>query len=141
MRDFDQERQELHEQREREVGERQFKFGGETFSYVANVPYDVLRRVSSDEPLAGEDFINAIETLVLDMIEDDDGAHKRFLKLATRKKDPITFDDLQMLYRGLVELAFGRPTEASSSSGAGRETTGDTSTENSSTEQAVASAA
>lgn len=141
MKDFDAERAELHKQREKEVGERQFKFGGETFSYIANVPYDVLRRVSSDEPLAGENFINAIEGIVVDMIEDTNGAHEKFRAMASRKKDPITFDDLQMLYRGLVELTFGRPTEASSPSGDGRETTGDPLTEISSTEPAVASAA
>jgi hypothetical protein len=141
MRDFDLERQERHAERERLLGDRQFKVGGETFTYKANVSYDVLRALTSDDDLSGSAYINAIEMCCLEMIEDEGDSHERFLALSKRKDDPITLEDLQTVFQGIVEEAFKRPTEASSPSGAGRETTGEQSTENSSTEQAVASAA
>jgi len=134
MRNFDEDRLERHAEREKLLGDREFQIGGETFVYVANVSYDVLRNLTSDVPLSGETYINAIETNVLALIEDDGDAHKRFLALCKRKKDPITFEDLQTLCTALVEEAFKRPTEASLPSGAGRKTTGTSSTESSSTE-------
>jgi len=141
MRDFDKERTERHGERERALGDRDITFGGEVFRYESNVSYDVLRRLTSDVPLQGEAYITAIENSVLDLIEDEGDAHKRFLKLCKRKKDPVTFDDLQTLCTALVELAFSRPTEASLPSGDGRETTGTTSTEPTFSEPAVASVA
>lgn len=141
MQDFDVERQERHQERDRLLGDRTFRFGGEEFVYASNVSYDVLRRLTSDVPLQGEAYISAIEGSVLDLIEDESDAHKRFLKMCKRKKDPITFEDLQTLCTALVELAFSRPTEASLPSGDGREPTGVVSTESKSTEPAVASAA
>ena len=106
MRDFDQEREARHAEREKALGDRSFVFGGETFRYEANVPYDVLRNLTSEVPLAGQAYIDAIETNVLSLIEDEGDAHKRFLKLVKRRKDPITFDDLQTLCAGLVEEAY-----------------------------------
>ncbi len=141
MRNFDSEREQRHAEREKALGDRSFTFGSEVFAYSSNVSYDVLRRLTSDVPLQGEAYITAIENSVLDLIEDEGDAHKRFLKLCKRKKDPVTFDDLQTLCTALVELAFSRPTEASLPSGDGREITGTTSTEPTSSEPAVASAA
>lgn len=141
MRDFDVERLERHAERERILGDREFKVGGETFVFKANVSYDVLRSLTSDEGLSGSAYIDAIEACCLNMIEDDGDAHQRFLALSKRKHDPITLEDLQSVFQGIVEEAFRRPTQASLPSGAGRETTGPTSTETLSTEPAVASAA
>ncbi len=141
MRDFDKERVERHEERERLLGDRAFVFGGETFVFSAHISYDTLRRLTSDVPLAGEAYINAIEENVLALIEDDGDAHERFLALCKRTTDPITFDDLQTLCTGLVEEAFKRPTEASLPSQGGDATTGTSSTETPSTEPAEAAAA
>jgi hypothetical protein len=138
MVDYDKEREARHAERVKALGDRSFVFGGETFQYEANVPYDVLRNLTSDVPLAGQAYIDAIETNVLSLIEDEGDAHKRFLKLCKRRKDPITFDDLQTLCTGLVEEAFKRPLEVSLPSTDGQETTGTGSTGSSSTEPAEA---
>ena len=138
MKNYDQERAERHAERVKALGDRSFTFGGELFTYEANVSYDVLRNLTSEVPLAGQAYIDAIETNVLSLIEDDGDAHKRFLKLVKRRKDPITFDDLQNLCTGLVEQAFSRPLEASLPSTDGPETTGTDLTESSSTEPAEA---
>lgn len=135
MRDFDAERHERHAEREKLLGDRQFQFGGETFAFAANVSYDVLRKLTSEVPLQGEAYINAIEDSVLDLIEDEGDSRERFLALCKRTADPITFEDLQKLSSALVEEAFKRPTEASLPSGDGREITGTDSTESSSSEQ------
>ena len=134
MKDYDIERAERHAEREKALGDRSFVFGGETFTYAANVSYDVLRNLTSEVPLAGQAYIDAIETNVVALIEDDGDAHKRFLKLCKRRKDPITFDDLQNLCTGLVEEAFKRPLEVSLPSTDGQQTTGTVLTESSSTE-------
>ena len=134
MKDFDLERAERHAEREKALGDRSFVFGGETFTYAANVSYDVLRNLTSEVPLAGQAYIDAIETNVVALIEDEGDAHKRFLKLCKRRKDPITFDDLQNLCTGLVEEAFKRPLEVSLPSTDGQQTTGTVLTESSSTE-------
>jgi hypothetical protein len=134
MKDFDKERAERHAEREKALGDRSFVFGGETFTYAANVSYDVLRNLTSEVPLAGQAYIDAIEQNVVALIEDEGDAHKRFLKLCKRRKDPITFDDLQNLCTGLVEEAFKRPLEVSLPSTDGQQTTGIVLTESSSTE-------
>lgn len=141
MRNFDEDREQRHKERERLLGDRQIKIGGETFIYEANVSYDVLRRLSSEVPLQGEAYISAIENSVLDLIIDENGSHKRFLALCKRKKDPITFDDLQHLCTGLVEMAFSRPTEASLPSSGTDAVNGTSSTDSASIEQVEASAA
>jgi hypothetical protein len=138
VRDFDAERQERHAERERLLGDRQIKIGGEVFTYEANVSYDVLRRLTSDVPLQGEAYITAIEQSVLDLIVDEDGSHKKFLQMCKRKKDPITFDDLQLLCTSLVEMAFSRPTEASLPSTGSDAESGTSSTDSKSTAQAEA---
>ena len=61
MRDYDQERQQRHEEREKAMGDRTFRIGGEIFTSVANVSVDALRRISSTDVLTGESYIDAIE--------------------------------------------------------------------------------
>ena len=46
MRDYDLERAERHQERERLLGDRTFKLGGETFVFKANPSYDVLRQMT-----------------------------------------------------------------------------------------------
>lgn len=137
MRDYDEDRRKRHEEREKLLGDRSFKLGGETFTFKANVSSDVLRRMTGEsEFLTGASYISAIEESCLDFIEDSGDAHDRFRDLVKRQEDPITMDDLQAVFTGLVEDAFQRPTQAPSLSGDGRETTGPSSTETLSTEQA-----
>jgi len=138
MKDYDQDREARHAEREQQLGDRSFVFGGEQFQFEANVSYDVLRNLTSEVPLAGQAYIDAIEQNVLSLIEDTGDSHKRFLKLCKRRKDPITFDDLQTLCTGLVEEAFKRPLEVSLPSTDGPETTGTGLTGSSSTEPAEA---
>lgn len=141
MRDYDKERLERHAEREKLLGDREFKVGGEVFIFKANVAVDVLRRLTSDTPLTGAAYIDAIEASCLEMIEDEGDAHDRFHEILTRADDPVTMEDLQIVFTGLVEDAFRRPTEASSPSTDGDAPTGTGSTETSSTEPAEASAA
>jgi hypothetical protein len=138
VKDYDAERQQRHKEREQALGDRQFKLGGEIFTYRANVSYDVLRRLTSDAPLTGSAYIDAIELSCLEMIEDDDDAHKRFIALSSRDKDPVTLEDLQAVFSGLVEDAFKRPTQASLPSGVTDAATGTSSTETPSTAPAEA---
>jgi hypothetical protein len=141
MKDFDVDREQRHREREQALGDRSFKLGGETFTYKANVAVDVLRNLTSDAPLTGAAYIDAIHSSCLEMIEDDGDSHARFSALLERRDDPVTMEDLQAVFTGLVEEAFKRPTQASSLSGDGDATNGTGSTATSSTEPAVASAA
>lgn len=141
MKDFDAERLERHKRREAEMGDRSFQLGGETFTYKANVSVDVLEKFTSDEILLGGDYIRMIKASCLEMIEDIDDAHERFLSLLSRSEDPITLIDLQDVFQGLVQEAFRRPTSASSPSGGLDADAGTTSTETSSTAPAEAAAA
>jgi len=141
MIDYDKDRLERHAERVKLLGDRQFILGGENFTYKANVSYDVLRALTSDDDLSGAAYIDAIETSCLALIENDEDAHDRFLALSERKDDPVTLEDLQTVFAGLVEEAFKRPTQAPSPSGDGRKATGENSKENSSSEPAVASVA
>lgn len=141
MIDYDKERLERHAERVKLLGDRQFTLGGEKFVYKANVSYDVLRALTSEDDLSGAAYIDAIETSCLALIEDSKDAHKRFLALSQRKEDPVTLEDLQAVFSGLVEEAFKRPTQAPLPSGDGRETTGANSKESLSSEPAVASVA
>lgn len=139
MRDFDQERQERHQEREKLLGDRSFKLGGEVFTYRANVAVDVLRSLTSDTPLTGAAYIDAIQHSCLEMIEEE--GHDRFREVLKRRDDPVTMEDLQVVFTGLVEEAFKRPLDPSSPSTAGDTGSGTGSKETSSTEPAVASAA
>lgn len=143
MRDFDQERQERHEEREKTLGDRQFKLGGEIFTYRAHVPVDVLRTLTSERELSGGPYIDAIVASCLDLVEPEGDAHKRFKKVLERKNDPnpITMVDLQLTFNGLIQESFRSPTPESSPSTDGDSQTGTGSTETSSTEPAEASAA
>lgn len=141
MRDYDQERLERHKERERLLGDRQFKLGGETFTYKANPSYDTLRRMTEPTALSGAEYISAVEAACLELIEDTGDAHKRFLSLANRAEDPVTMEDLEKVFTGLVQDAFRRPTEASSDSSSGDAISEVSSTEKPSSEQVVVSAA
>lgn len=144
MKDFDTERHERHAERAALLGDRAFKFGGETFTFYAAVPYEVLRAIAAlgDETVdsSGAAVIDGIEATVLALIEDIDGAHDRFREVCRRQTDPVTFFDLNALCTWLIEQQVGRPTAAPSPSTDGRESTSTESTEISSSPPAAVSA-
>lgn len=139
MKDFDQERRERNAEREREMGERAFQLGGETFTYRGVVSYTVLERVAGTSDLDGADLIQSLEQAVVDMLED--GQEERFLKVVRSTSDPLTFADLNQLCTWLTEAQVRRPTLVPSPSTPGAGSTSTSSKADLSTEQVAASAA
>ena len=139
MRNFDQEIADRHAERERTITDRDFQLGGQTFSHIVNVSVYALAELEEQQKAEQWDYVTfyerAIESLVVE------GDQKRLRSMFAAKKLVISVADLEALYRNLLEMAYGRPTEASSPSTDGDAQTGTSSTETSSTEPAVASAA
>jgi hypothetical protein len=130
MKDLDVDRLARHKEREAAMGDRQFKFGGEVFTYRANVRYDVLRDVAAmTADTDGSEVIDTLERTVLDLLESDKKGHERFLKACHQADDPITFQDLNNLATWLIQEQVQSPTLASLPSGAGDATTSTDSTE------------
>ena len=137
---FDGQQRERQEQRLRDLGDRTFTLRGETFAFVANARFDVLRRVSElGRDTDGSEIISVLEEAVLELIEEKDGAHERFRHVCAQTEFPVTFTDLNEIATWLIEKQTGRPTQAPSPSTDGREATGTGSTDTSSSTQAVAS--
>jgi len=140
MKDLDVDRLARHKERETMMGDRQFKFGGEVFTYRANVQYDVLRDVAAmTADTDGSEVIDTLEKTVLSLLEAP--SHKPFLKVCRRSEDPITFQDLNDLATWLIQEQVGSPIPASSLSSVGDATTTTDSTENSSSLEDAAAAA
>ncbi len=135
MHDLDVERAKRHAEREKEFGDKPFKFGGETFHVRANVGYIGIKRVASlsDETTGGETF-EVIESSVISMIDPRDEAHERFNKVIYSNDDPITFDDLVDLQNWLIGEQTNRPPTPEPSSASTPPSTGKSSTEASSIE-------
>jgi len=140
MHDFDKDRAKRHEDREKEFGEKPFKFGGEMFYVRANVGYLGIKRVAalSEDSSGGETF-DAIEASVFSMIDPRDDALERFKKVTAGNEDPVTFDDLVELQNWLIGEQTGRPPTQEEPSAPTQPTTGETSTEDSSIELGEAS--
>jgi hypothetical protein len=137
---FDQQQRERQDQRARELGDRTFTLRGETFTFIANARFDVLRKVSElGQDTDGAQIITVLEEAVLDMIEDTDGGHARFRDVCQQTDFPVTFTDLNEIATWLIEKQVNRPTRAPSSSTDGREATGTNSTGTSSSTPAGAS--
>ena len=140
MKDLDVDRLARHKEREAAMGDRQFKFGGEVFTFRANVQYDVLRDVAAmTADTDGSEVIDTLEKTVLSLLEAT--SHKPFLKVCHRVEDPITFQDLNDLATWLIQEQVAAPTLASSLSTVGDATTTTESTENSSSLPDAAAAA
>jgi len=140
MKDLDVDRLARHKEREAMMGDRQFKFGGEVFTYRANVQYDVLRDVAAmTADTDGSEVIDTLEKTVLSLLEAP--SHKSFLKVCRRSEDPITFQDLNDLATWLIQEQVGSPIPASSLSSVGDATTTTDSTEKSSSPEDAAAAA
>lgn len=138
-RDFDSERRARHAVREEELGDRTIIVGGEEFTYRAFASYTVLGEISGEREDTADNMIADLEQSLLKMLEP--GQEERFLAAIRSQDDPWTFADLIDLVQGVTELLAGRPTQASSPSDGGDAQTSTSSTEDSSSEPAVASAA
>lgn len=139
MKDFDKERRASHAAREKEMADRSFKLGGETFTYRPFVSYTVLQSIAASGEQEGVDLIQSLESAVVALLED--GQEDRFLAVARSQKDPLTFADLNDLCTWLTEAQVGRPMQAPSPSTDGDAKTSTSSTEDSSSKLAEASAA
>lgn len=145
MHDFNAGRDQRHQERTKEFGDKPFTFGrinGEpaVFYVRANVGYLGIKRVAalSDASSGGETF-EAIEQSVFSMIDPRDGAVERFRAVVTNNDDPVTFEDLIELQNWLLqEQTALPPTEPGPSSLSSTET-GTQSTEPSSSGQGEAS--
>lgn len=140
MKDLDAERLERHKQREEALGDRGFKWGGETFVFRANPPKEALKSLSGDEH--GNVAIDALETTVLRLLEDTDDGHARFLKVCgdAAAAVPVTAADLNDLLFWLIQETTGSPTVAPSPYTGGGATTSTVSTGTSSSKRAAVSA-
>ena len=136
MRDFDLERRERYEV------DRTFRIGGETFVRKPAVrPEVMLAYEDMSMEATAADSLEVVDQTILSFIEDTDGAHDRYRALRERDEDPVSIRDLNGLVVWLIAESTKRPTSALSLSEPGREPTGTTSKETSSTEPAEASAA
>lgn len=141
MKNFDDDREERHKQREAELGDRSFVLGGETFQFRAIVEYETLRSILTATELSGGAYISRVEENVFQMLDGGEEAADRLHQILQRKDDPVTFDDLNALCTWMVEEHFRRPTQPSSLSEDGRTPTSTNSTEGPSSPLAEASAA
>lgn len=130
MYDFDADRAKRHAEREKEFGDRPFKFGGEVFYVRPNVGYLAIKRVASlSEASTGQETFAAIEDSVLSMIEPRDNAVERFLSVTRNNEDPITFDDLVELQNWLIGAQTSLPPTQEQPSVSTPNATGENSTE------------
>lgn len=108
--DFDAERAKRHAEREKEFGDKPFKFGGQEFHVRANVGYLGIKRVAAlTETSSGGETFDAIELSVLSMIDPRDEAMERFKAVIENNDDPVTFDDLVDLQNWLIGEQTSRP--------------------------------
>ena len=116
MRDFDVKR------RERVEKDRSFTIGGELFVMKASVRPEVLAVWDHLSDDAGpEPIMEAINEIVLGMIENHDGSHERWGALRSREEDALNLEDLQDLVGWLIEEQTGQtPTQPASPSTSGR---------------------
>ncbi len=139
MRDFDSEISERHEEIERKITDRDFKLGGEVFTHRVNISIYELGDLDEEREREGWNYIKVYERSIEQLLIDAD--KPRFRAMIEKKNLSVSVDDLQTLYGDLLQMAYGRPTEASSLSTGGGANNGASSTATSSTEPAVASAA
>lgn len=156
MHDFDKARIERAERDKQTAKEREFRIGGEKFTWRPGVRPEalsdlalikagkrdkegnLLRDADGEIVDAGtpmNESIAIIDGIIVDMIESSDDAHTRWRELRSRQDDPITLDDMQAVVQWLVEQQTGRtPTPPRSRSGSGRGGTGTRSTVGSSSQ-------
>lgn len=135
MKDFDQERAERRNSASQR--ERSFKFGGEIFAYRGDIAFEAFSEFIEDST-TGPTI--RLTRLILEAIEDVDGAHDRWKALISRRDDPITMGDVNVLTEWLISEVAGHPTVPPSDSPGSPETPGETSTDDSSSQREPVSA-
>jgi hypothetical protein len=120
VKDFDSERLATDD-----AAKRQFRLGGETFVRVRGVrPEALLSYEELEEGTPAKEALPIIDNLIMEMIENHDGSHDRWVALRERRDDPVTIEDMQELVKWLLEEVTGRtPTQPSSPSTPGRRRT------------------
>lgn len=135
--DFDKKRHERHQQRETELGDRSFTFGGHTMRYRANAPYTVTKAVAAiTENTDGTEVFATLENAVLSLL--DKHSRDLFQQACANEDDPVTFEDLVELSNWLIERQVQRPPTPPASSPDLFATNGTASTATSSIEPAAA---
>lgn len=136
MKDFDAARElRQHGRAERFAGrDRTFLLGGETFTYRIFVPFSVIASIASAGG-SGWSVMAAIDAGIPELIETGDG-YEDALERWERAKKTVEWLDVQAAVFWIVEELSERPTEAPRPSGNGRESTGTSSTDDSSSPRA-----
>lgn len=125
MKNFDESRA----ARRRPEDARSFVIGGQTFVLKQGVRPEALAvfdAISNDSSIP--ETMGAWDSLFLELVEDREDAHTRYMKLRQDTIDPLTIDDLQELVMWMMEQVTGRPTGSPSGSTAEPEGTGTLST-------------
>lgn len=136
MHDFDPARAERYHE------DRQFKLGGEIFTYRPGVkPEKMAAYEDLDLTATAEETLRVVDDLIVSWLDtnDDPTAVERWRAIREREDDPITGKDISDLAVWLYAQTTRRPTQQPSPSGDGSETTGTTSTDGSSPEPVAAS--
>lgn len=133
MKDFDATRSRTRE-------DRTFRLAGETFVARAKVrpekliAFDELADLGDDAPIS--ETMRLIDEVLTALIDPADDALVRYQKIR-ESEDPemaVGVDDLRDVLDWLMEVITGRPTGSPSDSTSGRESTGTSSTEDSSSQ-------
>jgi hypothetical protein len=138
MHDFDIDREARYQE------DRKFKLGGEIFTHRPGIRPELMADWEGiSATTSAQEAIEITDRLVIAWIDptDDPTAVERYKTLRQREEDPISGGDLSTLIFWLYRQSTRRPTEQSTSSDNGHETTGTTSTATSSSEPEPASAA
>lgn len=117
MKDFDKDRLAKRASEE----SRTFQLGGEVFVAKRSVHPSVLTAydaINADTKISTT--LEIVDDVILQMIEDRDGAHGRYLDVRANQDDPVTVDDLLELVKWLLEAQTDRPTGQPSGSASGQ---------------------
>jgi hypothetical protein len=122
-----------------DVDRRTFVIAGEHFVARAGLtPEELLVIQDVDADMPEEQSFKHLDQLIVALVEGDDAA-ERWEQLRAQRENPLTANDIREVFDWLVEIAIGRPPTQPSPSSASQGSNGTPSTENSSSEPAVAS--
>lgn len=101
--------------------DREFEIGGELFKWryphweelavILDEDVAALRNGGEPADLTTKVVIEDNIKKILVFVDSVEGAHKRFRDLAKRKENPIPLQMFSQVYRWLLEVSSGRPTE------------------------------
>ncbi len=135
MKNFDTDRK----KRQRTKEQRTFQVCGETFVMKKAIRPEALAAFDDlTEDASLRESMEIIDGMFLTLIEKDDDAEARYRAVREQEDDPLSIDDIREMIDWMVEESSGRPTGSPSVSTGGREPTGTSSTDESSSLAAVA---